>query len=109
MVYHMSLFHLLDLKLRTHKLQFVPFLEHLQKFHLDLFSPRYSNSPQVSCLGMNPGRGWNPNLEGSYRQEYSESEVKFWIVCTSGFYLWPLQVFTLDPLSILEYSECTKM
>ena len=34
------------------------------------------NSPQVSCLGMNPGRGWNPNLEESYLLEYSESELK---------------------------------
>ena len=40
--------------------------------HLDLCSRRYNNSPQVSCLGMNPGRGWNPNLEESYLLEYSE-------------------------------------
>ena len=62
----MSLFHLLGLKLGTQKVQSIPFLEHLQKFHFDLRIPRYSNSPQVSYLGMNPGRGWNPNLEESY-------------------------------------------
>ena len=52
------------------------FLEHLQELHLDLCSPIYSNFPQVSYLGMNSGRGWNPNLEGSYLPEYSESEAE---------------------------------
>ena len=58
--YHVSLFHLLGLKLGSHKLNAMPFLEHLWKFHLDLCSQIYSNYPQVSFLGM------NPNLEGSY-------------------------------------------
>ena len=70
----------------------VPFLEHIHKFNLDLSSPRYSNSPHVSCLGMNPGGGWNPNLEGSYLLGYSESEAVFWTQCKSGFYLRPVKV-----------------
>ena len=52
-------------------------MKHLQEFNLDLSSPCYSNFPQVSCLGMNSGGGWNPNLEGSYLPEYSENEAKF--------------------------------
>ena len=58
---HMSLLHLLGLKHGPQKVQFVPFLEHLQEFHLDLCSSRYCRSTQMSCLGMNSGRGWNPN------------------------------------------------
>ena len=49
-------------------------MEHIAKFHLDLHIPRYRNFTQVSCLGMNQGRGWNPNLEESYLPEYSKSE-----------------------------------
>ena len=70
----MSLFHHQSLKILPQKVQSVPYLEHLVKFHLDIFSPRYNNSPQVSCLGMNGGRGWNPDLEESYLPEYSEYE-----------------------------------
>ena len=80
----------------------------LPKFHLDLHSPRYSNSPQVSCLGMNPRRGWSPNLQGSYLKEYSESEAAFWIQCTSGFYLQPMQFLAPEPSPMSEYSESTK-
>ena len=108
MDFYVSLFHLMSLKLGPQNLQYVPFLEHLPKFHLDLFSPRYSNSPQVSCSGMNSGRGWNPNLEGSYCPEYRESEAEFWQKCTSGFYLWPLQFSVPDTFPISGYSECTK-
>ena len=72
----MSLFPLLGLKLEPQKVQSVPFLENLHKFHLDPFIPIYINSPQVSCLGMNPGRGWNPDLEETYLLEYSKSEAK---------------------------------
>ena len=74
MACHMSLVHLQVQKLGPQKLNYVLFMEHLHEFHLDLSSPRYSNSPQVSCLGINSGRGWNPNLEGSYLLEYSEYE-----------------------------------
>ena len=104
----MSLFHLLGLKLRPQKVNFVPFLENLHKFHLDLFSLRYRNSPQVSCLGMNSGRGWNPNLEGSYLPEYSEYEAEFWTQCTSRVYIRPLHVLSHEPSPILGYSEFTK-
>ena len=82
----------------------MPFL----KSHLDLRSPRYSNSPQVSCLGRNPRRGWNPNLEESSLLEYSESEVKTWTPCTSGIYLLLVKILAPETSSILRYSECTK-
>ena len=104
----MSVFHILGLKLRKHKLKPGPFLEHIYKFHLDPGSPRYSTSTQVSYLGMNSGRGWNPNLEGSYLLEYSEYEAKFRTQCKSGFYIRPIQFLTLDPSSISGYGECTK-
>ena len=64
--FHVLLVHILSLKLESKKLQLLPFLEHIYKFNLDLCSQIYSNYPQVSFLGMNPGRGQNPNLEGSY-------------------------------------------
>ena len=82
----MSLFHLRGLNILPQKQNSMPFLEYLEKFHLDLFSQRFINSAQVSCLGMNPGRGWNPNLEGSYLLECSEYEAENWIQHTSGFY-----------------------
>ena len=62
----------------------------------------------MSCLGMNSGRGWNPNLEGSYIQEYSEYEADVWIQCSSVFYIWPLQISAPETSPILGYSECTK-
>ena len=83
----MSLFHLLGLKILTQQLKSIPYLEHLDKFHLDLRIPRYSNSPKVSCLGMNPRRGWNPNLEESYLPEYSEYEAEIFTQGTSGLYI----------------------
>ena len=72
----MSFFHLQGLKPLPKQVQFVPYLEHLEKFNLDLHGLRYSNSPKVSCLGMNPGIGWNPNLEESYLPEYREYEAE---------------------------------
>ena len=82
---HMSLVDLLSLIFRSPKLKSVPFLKHLHEFHLDLCSPWYGNSLQVSCLGMNSGRGWNPNMEGSYLPKYGESGAKFWTQCMLGF------------------------
>ena len=73
-----SLVHLLSLKFGPPKLKSIPFLENFQEFHLDLYSPSYSNSSQVSCLKMNSERGWNPNLEGSYLPEYTEYEAEVW-------------------------------
>ena len=106
--FHVSLFHLLGLKIGPQKLNSVSFLEHIHKFNLDLFIPRYSNSPQVSCLWMNSGRGWNSNLEGSYLPEYSESEVKVLIQCTSRFYRRPMQFSAPKPSPISGYRKCTK-
>ena len=82
---HVSLVHLLSLIFGTPKLYSVPFLEHLPEFHLDLFFPIYFNSPQVSSLGMNSERGWDPNLEWSYLPEYSESEAVFWTLCSLDY------------------------
>ena len=93
----MSMFHLLGRKVRPPKLKSVPFFENLPKFHLDLCSPRYSNSPQVSCLGMNSGRGWNPNLEGSYILGYNESKAEFWKQCKSRFYIHPMKFSAPKP------------
>ena len=83
---HVSLVNFLSFPFGPQKLQSVPFLEHLQEFHLDLCISRYCRSPQMSCLGMNFGRGWNPNLERSYLPEYSEYEADFWTQCSSGCY-----------------------
>ena len=64
---------------------------------------------------MNPGRGWNPNLEESYLLEYSESEDETWRQCTLGFYLkvsceilhpkeiLPMKVSTPNTSEILRY------
>ena len=105
---HVSLLHHRVLKLGPLKLNFVLFLEHLQEFHLEVCIPSYRNSPQVSCLGMNSGKGWNPNLEGSYLPRYSEYEVNFWTQCSSGFYIRYLQ-FSASAISpISEYSDGTK-
>ena len=57
---------------------------------------------------MNPGRGWNPNLEESYLLEYSESESKTWTRSTSGIYLRPVKVLAPEPSPISRYRESTK-
>ena len=57
---------------------------------------------------MNPGRGWNPDLEESYIPEYSESEDETFTKGTSGIYLRPVKVSAPDPSPILRYSESTK-
>ena len=62
----------------TTEVKSIPYLECLENFHLDLRIPRYSNYPQLSCLGMNPGRGWNPDLEESYLLENREYEAETW-------------------------------
>ena len=62
-------------------------MEHLAKFHLDLCIPRYSNYPKVSYLGLNPGRGWNPDLEESYLLQYSECEAEKFTQGTLGIYI----------------------
>ena len=95
------------LKLGPKKVQSVFFLEHLQEFNLDLCIPRYSNVPQVSCLGMNSGGGWNPNLEGSYLPEYGDSEADILTTCTEGFYRQPMKFSTPDHFPISIYRECT--
>ena len=57
---------------------------------------------------MNPGRGWNLNLEESYIPEYSESKSIIFTQGTSGFSLRPVTILASDPSSISRYSECTK-
>ena len=108
MDFHVKLVHLIILHLGPQKLNSMPFMEHLQEFNLDLCTPIYSNFPQVSCLGMNSRRGWNPNLEGSYIPEQRESKAEFWKKCKLGFYIRSLQFSTLDPSPISGYRECTK-
>ena len=71
-------------------------------------SPRYSNSPQVSCLGMNLRRGWNPNLVGSYLPEYRECEAEFWTHCKSGVYIQPVKGSAPYISPIPRYRKCTK-
>ena len=88
------------MKLLPQKLQSMPYLENLAKFHLELISPRYRNSPKVSCLGMNPGIGWNPDLE--------ESEAENFTHGLSRIYIQPINFLALDPSPISRYSECTK-
>ena len=75
-------------------------MEHLSKFHLDVRSPRYRNSPYVSYLGMNPGRGWNPNLEESYLSEYIEYEAEIFTEGTYRFHLRPMKILAPYPCSI---------
>ena len=109
MACHVSLVHLQVLKFGSKKLEAMLFLENLQEFHLDLCIPIYCNYPQVSCLGMNSGRGWNPNLERTNLLEYSEYEDEFWIQCSSRFYLRTLEFSAPDTSPISEYSKCSKM
>ena len=57
---------------------------------------------------MNPGRGWNPDLEESYLPEYSEWEAENFTQGTSGIYIWLVNVLTPEPYPISRYRECTK-
>ena len=62
----------------------------------------------MSCLGINPGRGWNPDLEESYLPEYSEFEAKRFTQGTSENFIQPMKISALETPSIPRYSECTK-
>ena len=62
----------------------------------------------MSYLGINLGRGWNPDLEESYLQEYRELEAEIVTQGTSRFYLRIVKVSALDRSPILRYSESTK-
>ena len=101
-------FHLLGLKLLPQKVQLVPYLKNLAKFHLDLRSPKYRNSPSVTYLRINSGRGQNPILEESYLLEYSESEAETFKQCSLGIYLRLVKVSAPEPYQISRYSESTK-
>ena len=57
---------------------------------------------------MNPGRGWNPDLEESYLLEYSEYEAESFAKSTTRCYIQPVKILALDTSSILIYRECTK-
>ena len=104
----MSLFHIQGLKPVPQKSKSIPFLEHLDKFNLDLCSQIYNNSPHVSCLGMNTGRGWNPNWDGSYLPEYSEYEAETWTPCTSVFYIVLVKFLAPKTSTIPIYIKFTK-
>ena len=101
----MSLFHLRGMKNLPQELNSIPYLKCLAKFHLDLPILRYSNSPYVTCLRMNPGRGCNPNLEESYLLEYNDSEAETFTQCTLGIYLQPMKVSAPEPSPISRYSK----
>ena len=57
---------------------------------------------------MNPGRGWNPDLEESYLPEYSKSEAEIFTQGTSKIYIQPLNILSPETSSIPRYRECTK-
>ena len=57
---------------------------------------------------MNPRRGWNPDLEGSYLPEYTEYEAESFTQGKSSIYIWSVKILSPDPASISGYSECTK-
>ena len=78
------------------------------KIQFGLRNRRYSNSPKVSFLGMNPGLGWKPDLEESYLREYSDYQATKFTQGTWGIYLQLVKFLAPDPSPILRYSECTK-
>ena len=57
---------------------------------------------------MNPGRGWNPDLEETYLREYSEFEAEIFTHGTLGFYIISMKRLAPYTSSIPRYSECTK-
>ena len=57
---------------------------------------------------MNPGRGWNHDLEESYLPGYSGFEAEIFTHGTSGFYIRRMKVSVPDTSSIPRYIECTK-
>ena len=58
---------------------------------------------------MNPGRGWNPDLEESYLPKYSESKTETFTQGTSGIYIRSVKVSAPEPSPILSCSESAKM
>ena len=57
---------------------------------------------------MNPGRGWNPDLEETYLPEYRKYDDKCFTKGTSVFYLQVVKILAPDTSSILRYREFTK-
>ena len=57
---------------------------------------------------MNPGRGWNPDLEETYLPEYSESKAEIFTHGTRIFYIRLVKISALYNYSIPRYIECTK-
>ena len=57
---------------------------------------------------MNPGRGWNPDLDKSYILEYCKYEAETFTQGTSEIYISPVKILALDSPPILGYRECTK-
>ena len=58
---------------------------------------------------MNPGRGWNPDLEESCLLEYNEYEAENFTQGTSKIYIRSINVSIPDPSPISRYSKCNKM
>ena len=57
---------------------------------------------------MNPGRGWNPDLEESYLPEYNKSKVEMYTQYSTRMFIWPIKSSASDLSPILRYSKCTK-
>ena len=62
----------------------------------------------MSCLGINRGRGWNPDLEESYLPEYSESKAEMYIQCSQRTFLWSVKISSSENFPISRYNKCTK-
>ena len=58
---------------------------------------------------MNPGRGWNPDLEESYLREYSEYKDEIFTYGTSRIYIQPTNFLAPDPSPIFRYSKSLNM
>ena len=57
---------------------------------------------------MNPGRGWNHDLEELYLPEYSEYEAEMFTQGSLGINICPIKILAPDTSPISRYRECTK-
>ena len=57
---------------------------------------------------MNPGRGWNHDLEESYIPKYNEFDAEMFTYGTLEFYLRFVKILALGPSSISRYCIFTK-
>ena len=62
----------------------------------------------MSCLEMNHGRGWNPDLEESYLPEDSEYEAESFTKCSEQIFISPINILASEISPISRYRKCTK-